>query len=282
MRKRCNSPCEAIVCNGCNLDPTADNQYLTLLHDVLHTGVDKLNRTGIEARSVFGRQVRLDLNQGYPILTTKKIHFKSVLHELLWFLKGTGNIQYLKENGITIWDEWADENGDLGPVYGVQWRDWSGIDQIQNVIETLKTDPNSRRMIVSAWNVERIPEMALAPCHLLFQFYVAEDKLSCQLYQRSCDLFLGVPFNWASYALLTHMIAQVCGLGVGEFIWTGGDVHLYCNHLEQVRKQLERDPYPLPLVHLRPEIKDIDDFTHNDIEIIDYDYHPAIKAPIAV
>lgn len=261
--------------------------YHDLLRLVLETGVRKEDRTGTGTLSVFGHQLRFNLGEGFPLITTKKLHIKSIVHELLWFLKGSTNIAYLKENGVSIWDEWADENGELGPVYGAQWRSWpapdgSRIDQIERLVQGLKNNPDSRRHLVSAWNVAEIEHMALPPCHVLFQFYVAEGKLSCQLYQRSADLFLGVPFNIASYALLTHMLAEVCGYGVGDFVHTFGDVHLYLNHLEQVRTQLERSPRELPRLRLNPEIADWRDFRFEDIHIEGYDPHPAIKAPIAV
>ena len=261
--------------------------YHDLLRHVLENGVDKGDRTGTGTRSVFGYQMRFDLENSFPLLTTKKVHLKSIIYELLWFLKGDTNIGYLKENKVTIWDEWADESGDLGPVYGKQWRSWQGTDgrvhdQIAKAIETIKTNPDSRRIIVNAWNVGELDQMALTPCHALFQFYVTDGKLSCQLYQRSADLFLGVPFNIASYALLTMMIAQVCGLTAGEFVHTFGDVHIYQNHFEQVREQLGRDFRPLPTMWINPEIKALDEFDYGDFEIRNYNPHPVIKAPIAV
>lgn len=262
-------------------------QYLDLLQHILDNGVQKTDRTGTGTISCFGYQMRFDLQKGFLLVTTKKVHMKSIIHELLWFLKGETNIAYLKENGVSIWNEWADENGELGPVYGKQWRSWEGpdgkvIDQISDVIKQIKTNPDSRRLIVSAWNVADLPDMALMPCHTLFQFYVAENKLSCQLYQRSADVFLGVPFNIASYALLTMMIAQVCDLEVGDFIHTFGDVHIYNNHLEQVKLQLSRTPYPLPTMKLNKNVKDIFQFTFNDFTLENYTSHPAIKAPVAV
>jgi thymidylate synthase len=262
-------------------------QYLTLLQHILQNGTDKSDRTGTGTRSVFGYQVRFDLAEGFPLVTTKKLHLKSIIHELLWFLKGDTNIKYLKENGVRIWDEWADENGDLGPVYGKQWRSWEGangkvVDQVTELIRQIKTNPDSRRLIVSAWNVADLPEMKLMPCHCLFQFYVAGGKLSCQLYQRSADVFLGVPFNIASYALLTMMIAQVCDLGLGEFIHSFGDVHLYNNHFEQAELQLTRTPFALPQMKINPSVKNIFDFTFEDFELVNYESHPAIKAPVAV
>jgi thymidylate synthase len=306
-------------------------QYLRLLRHVLEHGQDKTDRTGTGTRSVFGAQERFDLRQGFPLLTTKKLHTRSIIHELLWFLSGDHNVRYLQQNKVTIWDEWADENGELGPVYGKQWRNWTkssrgkstrppaesqsqfdfdemrnglaeenaelpmhiepmgprvrsrhGIDQIRNVVEQIKKNPDSRRLIVSAWNVADIDSMALPPCHALFQFYVVDGVLSCQLYQRSADLFLGVPFNIASYALLTHMVAQVCGLGVGDFVHTFGDLHLYSNHFEQTREQLSREPRPLPTLKLNPDIRSIDKFRFEDFTIEGYDPHPAIKAPIAI
>ena len=267
--------------------PTLQTPYEDLLRHVLETGAVKSDRTGTGTTSVFGAQLRFDLSEGFPLITTKRVHFKSIAYELLWFLRGESNVGWLRENGVTIWDEWADADGELGPVYGVQWRSWptpSGghIDQISQVIETLKSDPDSRRIIVSAWNVAEIPEMALAPCHALFQFYVADGKLSCQLYQRSADLFLGVPFNIASYALLTHMVAQQAGLEVGDFIWTGGDCHIYDNHVEQVTEQLSREPYALPKLRITRTPDSIFDYRYDDFEIVDYVHHPAIKAPVAV
>ena len=261
--------------------------YLDLLTHIKENGTFKSDRTGTGTTSVFGYQMRFNLAEGFPLVTTKKTHLKSIIHELLWFLKGETNIAYLKEHNVRIWDEWADENGDLGPVYGKQWRSWEGadgqvIDQIKEVIHTLKTNPDSRRIIVSAWNVAELPKMALMPCHAFFQFYVADGKLSCQLYQRSADVFLGVPFNIASYALLTMMVAQVCDLGLGDFVWTGGDTHLYSNHMEQVEIQLSRNPRPLPTMHLNPAKKDILDFVYEDFTLEGYDPHPAIKAPVAV
>jgi len=262
-------------------------QYLNLLQYILDTGVQKHDRTGTGTISTFGHQIRFDLQKGFPLVTTKKVHTKSIIHELLWFLKGETNIQYLKENGVSIWNEWANENGELGPVYGKQWRSWEGkdgkvVDQITDLIKQIKNNPDSRRLIVSAWNVTDLPEMALMPCHTLFQFYVANGKLSCQLYQRSADVFLGVPFNIASYALLTLMIAQVCDLGPGEFIHTFGDVHIYNNHIEQVKLQLSRTPYPLPTMKLNPSVKNIFDFKFEDFTLENYQCHPAIKAPVAV
>jgi len=261
--------------------------YLDLVRRILDEGVAKGDRTGTGTRSVFGHQMRFDLAEGFPVVTTKKVHLKSVVAELLWFIAGDTNTQYLRDNGVTIWDEWADEKGDLGPIYGYQWRSWptpggEHIDQLKAVIEAITADPNSRRHIVSAWNVADLDAMALAPCHAFFQFYVADGRLSCQLYQRSADVFLGVPFNIASYALLTQMVAQVTGLEPGEFIWTGGDCHLYVNHLDQAREQLTREPLPLPTLRLDPSITDIDDFTLESITIEGYQSHAAIKAPIAV
>ncbi|MFN0187875.1 MAG: thymidylate synthase [Bacteroidia bacterium] len=262
-------------------------QYHDLLRHVLENGVKKEDRTGTGTISVFGYQLRCNLEEGFPLLTTKKLHTKSIIHELLWFLKGETNTKYLKDNGVSIWDEWADESGNLGPVYGKQWRSWptpdgKNIDQITALISQIKSNPDSRRLLVNAWNVGEIPQMALPPCHILFQFYVANGKLSCQLYQRSADLFLGVPFNIASYALLTHMVAQVCGLGVGDFVHTYGDVHIYSNHMEQVELQLSREFRPLPTLKINPEVKDIFSFRFDDFKIENYDPWPAIKAPVAV
>jgi thymidylate synthase len=263
------------------------NQYEIFLEHVYRNGLMKSDRTGTGTKSVFGYQMRFDLNEGFPLVTTKKVHLKSIIHELLWFLKGETNIAYLKENGVSIWDEWADADGNLGPVYGKQWRSWSGpdgkvIDQITEVVETLKKNPDSRRMIVSAWNPSDLPHMALAPCHCLFQFYVADGKLSCQLYQRSADIFLGVPFNIASYALLTMMLAQVCGLGYGDFVHTFGDAHIYTNHFEQVELQLSREVRTYPKMLINPDIKSVFDFKYEDFKLEAYDPHPAIKAPVAV
>ena len=262
-------------------------QYHDLLRHVLENGVKKEDRTGTGTLSVFGYQMRFDLAQGFPLLTTKKLHTKSIIHELLWFLKGDTNIKYLNDHGVTIWNEWADEKGELGPVYGAQWRSWptpegGHIDQIGNLIADIKRNPDSRRLMVSAWNVPYITKMALPPCHCLFQFYVADGKLSCQLYQRSADSFLGVPFNIASYALLTMMVAQVCGLEPGEFIHTFGDLHIYLNHLDQVKELLSREEFPLPEMHLNPHVTDLFDFKFEDFELVGYQSHPAIKAPIAV
>jgi len=262
-------------------------QYLNLLQHITDNGVYKSDRTGTGTQSCFGYQMRFDLQQGFPLVTTKKVHLRSIIYELLWFLKGETNIQYLKENSVSIWDEWADENGELGPVYGKQWRSWEGkdgkvVDQITGLIEQIKTNPDSRRLIVSSWNVTDLPEMALMPCHTLFQFYVANERLSCQLYQRSADVFLGVPFNIASYALLTMMIAQVCDLEPGDFVHTFGDVHIYSNHFEQVTLQLSRLPYPSPTMKLNPAVKNIFDFKFEDFTLENYQSHPAIKAPVAV
>jgi thymidylate synthase len=262
-------------------------QYLSLLQHILDNGVQKHDRTGTGTISTFGYQMRFDLQKGFPLVTTKKVHTKSIIHELLWFLKGETNTKYLKEYGVSIWDEWADENGELGPVYGKQWRSWEGkdgktVDQITDLIKQIKSNPDSRRLIVSAWNVTELPKMALMPCHTIFQFYVANNKLSCQLYQRSADVFLGVPFNIASYALLTLMMAQVCELEPGEFIHTFGDVHIYNNHMEQVKLQLSRTPYPLPVIKLNPAVKDIFQFKYEDFTLENYHCHPAIKAPVAI
>lgn len=263
------------------------DQYLTLMKHVLENGTKKEDRTGTGTLSVFGYQMRFDLNEGFPLVTTKKCHLRSIIHELLWFLAGDTNIKYLKDNGVRIWDEWADENGDLGPVYGAQWRSWQtadgrSIDQISNLIDQIKKNPDSRRLLVVAFNPGLVDQMALPPCHAFFQFYVADGKLSCQLYQRSADIFLGVPFNIASYALLTMMIAQVCGLGVGEFVHTFGDAHLYSNHLDQTREQLSRKPFPLPQMKINPEVKNIFDFKFEDFELVGYEAHPHIKAEVAV
>lgn len=272
-------------------------QYLDLVQHISTHGAEKTDRTGTGTKSVFGYQMRFDLSEGFPLVTTKKIHVKSVIHELLWFLKGSTNIDYLQENGVRIWNEWADENGNLGPVYGHQWRNWNseGIDQIEMVINSLKTNPDSRRMLVSAWNPSVLPDAtvsfaenvknnkaALPPCHAFFQFYVADNKLSCQLYQRSADVFLGVPFNIASYALLTMMVAQVCGYKAGDFIHSFGDVHIYSNHQEQIKEQLSRTPKPLPIMKLNPEVKNIFDFTYEDFELLNYDPHPLIKGKVAI
>lgn len=284
-----------------NENEHVDKIYFNLINDVLKNGVQKTDRTGTGTISVFGRQVRYDLSLGFPILTSKRVHWKSIVGELLWFLQGNTNIKWLKENGISIWNEWADKDGNLGPVYGKQWRKWDymewgpynptsvgegptekEIDQIKDVINQIKTNPDSRRLIVNAWNVADIPKMALAPCHTMFQFYVANGKLSCQLYQRSCDSFLGMPFNTASYALLTHMIAQVCDLKVGDFIHTFGDLHIYTNHLEQLKEQMIRTPYPMPKLILNPEVKDIDKFTFENIKLENYQHHSAIKGKVAV
>jgi len=262
-------------------------QYLDLLQHIIDSGTEKNDRTGTGTISVFGYQARFNLQDGFPMVTTKKLHLKSIIYELLWFLKGDTNIAWLKEHGVSIWDEWANENGDLGPVYGHQWRSWTGADgktydQVKDVLHQIKTNPDSRRMIINAWNVADLPKMALSPCHALFQFYVADGKLSCQLYQRSADVFLGVPFNIASYALLTMMMAQVCGLQPGEFIHTFGDVHLYKNHIEQAKLQLTRAPYPLPQMKLNPSVTDLFDFSFEDFSLENYQHHPAIKAPVAV
>jgi thymidylate synthase len=261
--------------------------YHDLLRHILQHGTRKSDRTGTGTISVFGYQMRFDLNEGFPLVTTKKVHLKSIIHELIWFLQGDTNIAYLKENGVSIWDEWADADGNLGPVYGKQWRSWAApdgrtIDQIVEVVQTLKKNPDSRRIIVSAWNPADLPDMALAPCHCLFQFYVADGRLSCQLYQRSADVFLGVPFNIASYALLTMMMAQVCDLEPGDFVWTGGDTHLYINHLEQVDLQLSRTPRALPVMKINPEVRDVFQFKYEDFELLNYDPYPGIKAPVAV
>lgn len=262
-------------------------QYLDLMRHVYDHGTDKEDRTGTGTRSVFGYQMRFNLAEGFPVVTTKKLHLRSIIHELLWFLRGDSNIHYLKENGVSIWDEWADKDGNLGPVYGYQWRSWPApdgqhIDQITQVIEQIRNNPDSRRLIVSAWNVAQIEQMALPPCHAFFQFYVADGRLSCQLYQRSADIFLGVPFNIASYALLTLMVAQVCKLQPGEFIHTLGDAHLYSNHLEQTKEQLSRKPYPLPVMRINPDVTSIFDFKFEDFELVGYESHPHIKAPVAV
>jgi thymidylate synthase len=262
-------------------------QYEDFMRHVLETGVDKEDRTGTGTRSVFGHQMRFDLAQGFPLVTTKKLHLRSIIHELLWFLQGSSNIAYLKDNQVSIWDEWADAHGELGPVYGVQWRSWpcpdgSHIDQISQVLEQIRHNPDSRRLIVSAWNVADVPQMRLPPCHLLFQFYVAQGKLSCQLYQRSCDIFLGVPFNIASYALLTHLVAQQCNLDVGDFVWTGGDCHVYRNHFEQAREQLTREPYPYPRLLIKRKPDSLFDYRFDDFDIVGYQSHPHIKAPVAV
>jgi thymidylate synthase len=266
---------------------TISTPYEDLLRDTLANGVHKSDRTGTGTRSVFGRQLRFNLAEGFPLVTTKRVHFKSIAYELLWFLRGESNVSWLRDNGVSIWNEWADDAGELGPVYGVQWRSWptpSGeqIDQISEVIEQIKTNPDSRRLIVSAWNPADIPKMALAPCHAFFQFYVADGKLSCQLYQRSADLFLGVPFNIASYALLTHMVAEQTGLEVGDFVWTGGDCHIYDNHIEQVTEQLTREPYAPPRLSINSTPENVFGYAFEDFEIVGYEHHPAIKAPVAV
>jgi thymidylate synthase len=262
-------------------------QYEDFMRHVFEHGVVKADRTGTGTRSWFGYQMRFDLGEGFPLVTTKKLHLRSIIHELLWFLQGSSNVKYLRDNKVTIWDEWAHADGELGPVYGVQWRSWptpdgGSIDQIAQVVREIKSNPDSRRLIVSAWNVSDIPKMALPPCHLLFQFYVAEGKLSCQLYQRSCDIFLGVPFNIASYALLTHMVAQQCNLDVGDFVWTGGDCHIYSNHFEQVREQLAREPRPYPRLAIKRKPASLFGYAFDDFVIVDYDPHPHIKAPVAV
>ena len=262
-------------------------QYEDFARHVLERGVPKHDRTGTGTVSVFGYQLRFDLREGFPLVTTKKVHFRSVAYELLWFLRGDSNVRWLKEHGVSIWDEWADENGDLGPVYGVQWRSWPApdgrhIDQIAEVVRLLHEEPDSRRILVSAWNVADLSNMALQPCHALFQFYVSDDRLSCQLYQRSADIFLGVPFNIASYSLLTHMLAQQCDLEVGDFVWTGGDCHIYDNHREQIEEQLSRDPHPYPTLQLRRRPPSIFEFEFEDFEVLDYQHHPAIRAPVAV
>jgi thymidylate synthase len=262
-------------------------QYLDLMRDVRDNGIKKEDRTGTGTLSKFGHQMRFDLSEGFPVITTKKLHLRSIIYELLWFLRGDSNIQYLKDNGVSIWDEWADENGDLGPVYGVQWRSWptpdgGHIDQISQIVQQIKENPDSRRIMLSAWNVAEIENMALPPCHCLFQFWVADGKLSCQLYQRSCDIFLGVPFNIASYSLLTHMLAQQTDLNVGDFVWTGGDCHLYSNHLEQADEQLQREPLPLPRLAIKRRPPSVFDYEFEDFEILNYESHPHIKAAVAV
>ncbi len=267
--------------------PMTMQQYEDFMRHVYEHGTSKTDRTGTGTRSVFGHQMRFDLNQGFPLVTTKKLHTKSIFIELLWFLRGSSNVRWLQERGVSIWDEWADAEGDLGPVYGVQWRSWPTpdgrhIDQISNVLQQIRENPDSRRLIVSAWNVSDIPNMALPPCHAFFQFYVADGKLSCQLYQRSADIFLGVPFNIASYALLTHMVAQQCDLQVGDFIWTGGDCHLYSNHFEQVELQLSRAPHPYPRLNIKRKPASLFEYEYEDFEIVDYQFHPHIKAPVAV
>lgn len=263
------------------------HQYLSLMREVRENGVRKEDRTGTGTLSMFGHQMRFDLSEGFPVITTKKLHLRSIIHELLWFLRGDSNIQYLKDNGVSIWDDWADENGELGPVYGVQWRNWPtpdgrSVDQISQIMQQLRENPDSRRIMLSAWNVGEIDNMALPPCHCLFQFWVAEGKLSCQLYQRSCDIFLGVPFNIASYALLTHMLAQQADLGVGDFVWTGGDCHLYSNHLEQADEQLQREPLPLPRLAINRRPPSIFDYEYEDFKILNYESHPHIRAAVAV
>ena len=266
---------------------SADTQYANLLRDTLENGARKADRTGTGTRSVFGRQLRFDLAEGFPLVTTKRVHFASIAYELLWFLRGESNVTWLQEKGVRIWNEWADESGELGPVYGVQWRSWptpggETIDQISQVLDTLRSDPDSRRMIVSAWNVADLPKMALAPCHALFQFYVADGKLSCQLYQRSADLFLGVPFNIASYALLTQLVAEQAGLELGEFVWTGGDCHIYDNHVEQVTEQLTRTPFPAPTLRIKPGRASLFDYEYDDLVLENYQHHPSIKGAVAV
>ena len=266
---------------------SADTQYANLLRDTLENGARKADRTGTGTRSVFGRQLRFDLAEGFPLVTTKRVHFASIAYELLWFLRGESNVTWLQEKGVRIWNEWADETGELGPVYGVQWRSWptpggETIDQISQVLDTLRSDPDSRRMIVSAWNVADLPKMALAPCHALFQFYVADGKLSCQLYQRSADLFLGVPFNIASYALLTQLVAEQAGLELGEFVWTGGDCHIYDNHVEQVTEQLTRTPFPAPTLRIKPGRASLFDYEYDDLVLENYQHHPSIKGAVAV
>ncbi|WP_051727850.1 thymidylate synthase [Nocardia brasiliensis] len=282
MRRACQTPRRLELAGVA----TTDTQYEDLLRLVLASGTNKADRTGTGTRSIFGHQLRYDLSKGFPLITTKKVHLKSIVYELLWFLRGDSNATWLQEHGVSIWDEWADAEGELGPVYGVQWRSWptpdgTHIDQIAEVLQTLRTNPDSRRMLVSAWNVAELNKMALAPCHAFFQFYVADGRLSCQLYQRSADLFLGVPFNIASYALLTHMVAQQTELEPGDFIWTGGDCHIYDNHLDQVDEQLSRDPYPFPTLRLRPA-PTLFDYVYEDVEVVGYQHHPAIKAPVAV
>lgn len=262
-------------------------QYHNLIQEILTNGVEKTDRTGTGTKSVFGRQMRFNLNDGFPLVTTKKIHMKSVIHELLWFISGNTNIKYLSDNGVRIWDEWADEYGNLGPVYGYQWRSWPDydggyIDQLKSVVDEIKKNPDGRRHIVTAWNPAMIGSMALPPCHTMFQFYVADHKLSCQLYQRSADVFLGVPFNIASYALLTHMVAHVCGLGLGDFVWTGGDCHIYSNHMEQVQTQLSREPYDLPKLRIKFHVDNIEDFVFDDFEVVGYNHHPHIQGKVAV
>jgi len=271
---------------GQGVDRRVDRQYEDFLRLVLETGSDRPDRTGTGARSIFGHQLRYDLSAGFPLVTTKKVHLRSIVYELLWFLRGDRNVRWLQEHGVTIWDEWAAPDGDLGPVYGVQWRAWPTpdgrhIDQISAVLDSIRRDPHSRRLVVSAWNVGEIPQMALPPCHALFQFYVADGRLSCQLYQRSADLFLGVPFNIASYALLTHMVAQQTGLEPGDFIWTGGDCHVYDNHRDQVAEQLRREPYPFPTLRLR-RADSLFDYAYEDVEVLGYQHHPALRAPVAV